>query len=165
MRKLFLLAATLSLYACAESAVPAPDYEEPMSGPAFKAYKAAMKTDWLDQPYELGEPPESANAMNYQQSVEWNEKQLANKKAPKVYKALQKLQINACEWGAVRNRDLPERVRERVPTPPFGAYRCKFTLHYRINPPFGDPYEVESEGMFYQQDYAYIYAGKFAHPY
>ena len=165
MRKILSIGFATTLFACAEASAPPPEYNAPLNGAAYKAYKAAMKTDWLDKPYDIGDAPDSVNAMNYQQSVDWNEKKLANDKAPKVYKALQKLQVENCAWGSVKKRKLPERVQERVTVLPAGAYLCQFTVHYRINPPYGDAYELNSEGYFFQEGRTYVYAGKFAHPY
>ncbi len=165
MRNFMLALGLLVVTACTDAAVQAPQYEPPLDGAAYKAFKAAIKADWLDKPYELGEAPETVNAMNYQKSVEYNEKQLRNKKAPKVYDALRKLKIKTCEWGALKKRSLPKRVQKRVSTPPAAAYHCSFTLHYQINPPLGTPYELESNGYFFIEDREFIYAGKFRNPY
>ena len=163
MRAAFISAAFFTLAAC--SAAPPPDYDPPSSIEAANAFKAAMKTDWVNKPLEIGEPPATTTAMNYQKSVAWNEKNLDNKNAPKVHKAFRKMNIHECEWGAFRARSLPDRVRERVAEPPKGAYTCQYTAHYRINPPHGEPLFAKGEGYFWKEGSRYAYAGRFAHPY
>ena len=167
MRTVFAALAFVLTAACSGGEPPSPpDYDKPLDGVAFKAFKAAMKADWLDKPYDLGDgPPESANAMNYQQSVDWNNKQLANKKAPKVYKALRRLNIGDCVWQKFRERDVPAWSKERITEAPHAVYKCAFTLHYRINPPHGSPESVESEGFFYKNGRDFVYIGKFDHTY
>lgn len=159
------LAAALAIPVLASCAPAPPAYDPPRDSEAGPAFKRAMKSDWVDQPLEIGEPPATTNAMNYQKSVEWNENNSDNKNAPRVYGAYQKLNIDTCEWRAFRARKLPDRVRVRVTAPPEAAYFCQYTAHYRINPPHGRPEFAKGEGWFYRDDYRFNYAGRFAHPY
>lgn len=165
MRNLLAVAITGFAVACTDggAAVP-PAYKAPHDRAAFKAFKAAMKSDWLDKPHTIGDAPKTMTAFNYQKSVEWNRKQLANKAAKRSYNALQKLKLGECVWQRL-TEEIPDWARDRVPEAPGSLYVCNFTVHYQINPPHGDKLSVETKGGFFKQGRRFAYLGRFKHPY
>ncbi|MCP5000344.1 MAG: hypothetical protein GY933_16815 [Hyphomicrobiales bacterium] len=66
--RIFLAVAMMVVpVACTDggAAVP-PNYEAPIDRQAFNAFKAAMKSDWLEKPYKIGDPPETMLAIYLQ---------------------------------------------------------------------------------------------------
>jgi hypothetical protein len=158
-----LIAGTLICAACGAPLGP-PDYPPPPGVDAQWAFRSAFKTDWVDHPFEPVEPKE-VDASNYREFQAYNEQRLANERAIRAFGALQRLEIGECVWERYSLSDISVWSKTRIATDPKAAYRCGFTLHYQINPPYGEPKTIVSEGFFFRQADTYVYAGLFETPY
>jgi hypothetical protein len=161
MRAKILLIA-LFCAACSEPLAP-PNYRPPSNDDAESAFRSAFRADVLDHPYKLAEQPPDAS--NYQDFEDYNDKQLANEHAIEQFGAFRWMSLGKCVWERYTLDDIPVWAQARITTDPKGAYRCAFTLHYQINPPYGDPKIVDTEGFFFREPGTYVYAGKFDSPY
>ena len=160
MRVTIVLIALLCA-ACSEPLAP-PNYISPSPDAAESAFRSAFRADVLAHPYELGKEPD---ASNYQDFEAYNDKKLANEHAIEAFGAFQWMKLGKCVWERYTLDDIPVWATSRITTDPKAAYRCAFTLHYQINPPYGDPKTVEAEGFFFKEAGSYVYVGKFDNPY
>jgi len=154
----------LLLAACSQPPDP-PTYRPPSNDDAEAAFKDAFRADVLDHPYKLGEQPPDINASNYQDFQDYNDKKLANDNAIEAFGAFRWMDLGQCDWERYTLDDIPEGAKARITTDPKAAYHCSFKLHYQINPPYGDPKTVATEGFFFKYEGNYTYAGKFDTPY
>lgn len=163
MRATILLIA-LFCAACSEPPAP-PNYQPPSNDDAQPAFRSAFRADVLEHPYKLGEEPPDVDPSDYQAFQDYNDKKQANENAIEAFGAFQWIDIGKCVWERYTLDDIPEWAKSRITTDPKAAYRCAFTLHYQINPPYGDPKTVDTEGYFFKEASSYVYSGKFDTPY
>lgn len=167
MWKLSSIIAAVALVGCSEvPTLPAPDYSAPANREAYKAFKAAMKTDWVNKPFKKGNMPNHMTAMNYNSFYKENRRQIANRNAKRAYKALRRVELGECQWQALSSKDVPKWAAHRIHNPPSGAYGCLFVAHYLNNPRYGKKRAVNNEGRFFIGDDGRLtYLGRFRHPY
>src|SRR5262245_12517230 len=158
-----LTAAMLTCAACDASLAP-PDYPTPSGVIAQAAFKSAFKTDWLDRPFDP-RAPEEVDGTNYRKFLVYNMQSLANERAVKAFAALQRLELGGCVWERYGLNDVPAWSKTRIVKDPKAAYRCAFALHYQVNPPYGEPRTVATEGFFFREANNYVYAGLYETPY
>jgi len=154
--------ALLLVAACSEPPPP-PDYHPPSNDDAQPAFRSAFRADVLEHPYKLGEePPDGSSNQAFE---DYNDKKQANENAIEAFGAFQWIDLGKCIWERYTLDDVPVWAKPRITTDPKGAYHCAFTLHYQINPPYGNPKTVDTEGYFFKEADGYVYSGKFDTPY
>jgi hypothetical protein len=114
---------------------------------------------WITPTSSASNPRTSTHRTNY------NDKKLANDNAIEAFGAFRWMDLGQCDWERYTLDDIPEGAKARITTDPKAAYHCSFKLHYQINPPYGDPKTVATEGFFFKYEGNYTYAGKFDTPY
>lgn len=165
LRNVGLFILCLCVFGCADGGQLAPpDYDPPSNNSAKAAYLEALRIDGYEN-IDVGETPESANALNYQQSVAYNERRLTRKHTQTALSALRKIELGECEWRKSTKGDVPKWARQRITMPPSAVYECAYTLSFQINPPYGDKKTATGRGAFFKQDGRFVYMGRMPNPY